>query len=296
MTTDKEANAQGETAPGSEQPAQRTQTRWEQTAEKLGGIVTLYRKRARELRGVPSFDAAGRAEAERLDSIADDLEQLGISTELDFVKQEVQVRHEDWLKARQHQRDWVIENTRQTVQLGLSAIRTTVLINGGALVALLAFLGNVWAKSGPVAAFSVSFRWFAIGLLVATLTLAFSYVAQFCYGISDDSGTAIPKWLRVGKGFHIGALVFFVAALATFAAGCFASFSALKTAEPPPLPAVVLPSKETTSDRSKSTTASAPAAVSADQGTRPNDADAASSGTTAGPAASDKPADKEIAR
>ena len=53
------------------------------------------------------------------------------------------------LKARlASNHEWGVELMRATVAFGQFAIKSAILINGGATVALLAFIGNIWKDGG----------------------------------------------------------------------------------------------------------------------------------------------------
>jgi hypothetical protein len=66
------------------------------------------------------------------------------------------------------------------VQNGSNTVRISVLINGGAAVAILAFLGSLGTNSFSkyVEALEGGLFLFSLGVAVATFSLAFSYVAN----------------------------------------------------------------------------------------------------------------------
>jgi hypothetical protein len=126
---------------------------------------------------------------------------------------------------------------RMTVDLGMAAVKSATIINGGAAVALLAFLGTrpVGAPA-PWAADALStFGW---GTLVAVLSGGFSYICQYLYAQSLTGSTAIelalfpddknvPLWkvfLQRGSQFLRAAFILNAVAVAAFALSiaCFA--------------------------------------------------------------------------
>jgi hypothetical protein len=65
------------------------------------------------------------------------------------------------------------------------ALRTAVLINGGAAISVLAFVGGMVAQGKievgpPLAEISSALIWFACGVAAATLALGFAYFTNYC--------------------------------------------------------------------------------------------------------------------
>ena len=112
------------------------------------------------------------------------------------------------------------------VEFAITGIRTLVLVNGAAVIALLTFVGQVWAndqKSGSAMA-QILF-WplllFLAGLVLAVATTLLAYVTQM---ITTDSGMALipPKAKRLRKAAiaaSILSLVAFTAAAVLTAVG-----------------------------------------------------------------------------
>lgn len=66
-------------------------------------------------------------------------------------------------------------------ETGLQIVKTLILVNGGAVIALLAFLGNVWSsgmKRASLDLFALSMMFFGIGVFCALLTITFAYLAN----------------------------------------------------------------------------------------------------------------------
>jgi hypothetical protein len=69
-------------------------------------------------------------------------------------------------------------------ELGQQAIRSLILLNGGAIIVLLAFVGNTIGKGGDAATMGIvmarealpAFYWFVGGLVLATLVSATGYL------------------------------------------------------------------------------------------------------------------------
>jgi len=93
-----------------------------------------------------------------------------------------------------------LEMLRATVMTGQSALKSSLLINGGAAVALLAFLGNAWAADVPrrvmlQAAYGLSL--FVWGVLAAAAAAGATYLSQAGFG--NELGKfshRIGKWAR----------------------------------------------------------------------------------------------------
>jgi hypothetical protein len=90
---------------------------------------------------------------------------------------------------RQHQQtveretQWAVAASRAIVDIALSAIRGIFLVNGGAAVALLAFLGSVWQSRRPSAAaildaMQPAMADFVSGIAVAVATTGLAYICQ----------------------------------------------------------------------------------------------------------------------
>ena len=65
------------------------------------------------------------------------------------------------------------------------ALRTLILINGGAAIAILAFLGAVISSdtnqfADDIVVVTSPIAWFAWGVALATLGMAFAYFTNYC--------------------------------------------------------------------------------------------------------------------
>ena len=122
-----------------------------------------------------------------LNTYLDDLEQKGArfsqaqllqhQSNLEQYKAQQQSSLEGF-KAQQQQQ---VEMFRSVIATGQTALKTSLLINGGATVALLAFLGHVLSnpRAGnlvPVLSFSLYL--FGLGVLLGAVATGFTYLAQ----------------------------------------------------------------------------------------------------------------------
>jgi hypothetical protein len=106
-----------------------------------------------------------------------------------------------------------------TVQSGQAALKSAFLINGGAAVALLAFIGNVWTKTqANVNGLGFPLLLYVFGVLFPAVASGLTYLSQYQYGksVKDDDRFArsARKINCVGIGFVI--LSYFLFAIATF--------------------------------------------------------------------------------
>lgn len=113
-----------------------------------------------------------------------------------------------------------IEMFRATITSGQAALKSAILINGGASVALLAFIGNIWTKGTlqeAVDSLTLSIGLFAGGVLAAAIASGNAYLAQYCYN-------RYPKW--AGDVLNVITILLVIASYVLFAWGTYESYSA----------------------------------------------------------------------
>lgn len=104
------------------------------------------------------------------------------------------------LAYQEHVHNWSLESFKQVIALGQSTLKAIMLINGGAAVALLAFLGNILSKSHPIVGlhpFASSMLTFVLGVLLSAVAYALTYLSQLGY-----SGTK-PWQQKTGVVLHV---------------------------------------------------------------------------------------------
>ncbi len=121
-----------------------------------------------------------------------------------------------------------IETYKSLIQISVEGFRLLALLNGGAAVALLAYLGNIAAKGMP----GPDVRWplacFLLGLVLCGLSFFGSYYTQlklFNEAMGRTVGGQHVPWLW-GTG------VIALASLASFAAGSWVAVSAFGSLPP----------------------------------------------------------------
>jgi hypothetical protein len=144
-------------------------------------------------------------------------------------------RREDALRVHDRSRRISEAFNEAVIKAGEVAIRTVMLINGGAAVSMLAFIGALVRQDGvtvkQVAGVSGSLLWFAGGVAAAVFALAHAYCTNYCYVSAENSkiftfdhpyiidGANTRRWLNWGYVFHVGAVVWGMASLIAFLVG-----------------------------------------------------------------------------
>ena len=118
----------------------------------------------------------------------------------------------------QHEHEKELEMLRSVITTGQNALKAALLINGGAAVALLAFVGGVWnnpkaAPLRPELAYGLSL--FVWGVLAAACASGATYLSQAGFG-----GELGRRSQAIGEGARWLAIAFVVASYALF--GCAA--------------------------------------------------------------------------
>ncbi len=128
---------------------------------------------------------------------------------------------QNWIEANKHTHEAQLELFRSVITAGQSAINSSFLLNGGATVALLAFIGHLAQfKPGKVAEFGACLLPFAFGVLAIVVTSGLTYLSQWLY--------ASPRPLARKAGFVINMLciVLGLASYGFFAWGLFTTYRA----------------------------------------------------------------------
>lgn len=113
-----------------------------------------------------------------------------------------------------------VEMFRSVISYGAASLKSAILINGGATAALLAFIGNIWAKGiSPVAVtpLTSAIAYFSFGVLAAAVGTASSYFTQYYYG---------EECQRTGVVFHTLTVVLVVGSYVLFSLGSLGAYEA----------------------------------------------------------------------
>jgi len=104
------------------------------------------------------------------------------------------------------------------VQLGLAVLKNTMLINGGACVAVFTLIGHAatsLTSKLPVASFGVPLGLFASGLLAATLASGAGYFSEGYLVFGRHSLSKVWAWIAVGLAV-LSLILFFVGSCVTY--------------------------------------------------------------------------------
>lgn len=82
-----------------------------------------------------------------------------------------------------HDEAWQF-SSQATVQFALEALRAAALINGGAVVASLAFAGTVYQNKPAANQMLLAVEQFSYGVISVGIATAFAYIAQYLYTTS----------------------------------------------------------------------------------------------------------------
>ena len=96
----------------------------------------------------------------------------------------------------------------------MEAIKFLALINGGASIALLAFLGNIYASGRPIPDMRCAMVLFAFGLVACGLSFATAYFTQL--SLLNEIGSDARQKHSVGLYFTVA---LFLLSLLLFAVG-----------------------------------------------------------------------------
>ena len=112
--------------------------------------------------------------------------------------------------------DHALETYKSLISLGSESLKALQLLNGGAIVALLAYLGQANMSELAARSVSVPLILFVAGLSLGTLCFLTSYLTQLALfnesvRPNESSGKSHTFWLRVTVGVAGLSLVAFVA-------------------------------------------------------------------------------------
>src|SRR5262249_41498406 len=132
--------------------------------------------------------------------------------------------HDTW-------REIALQVNEATINARNLALRMSLLINGGAAVALLTFVGGLPANQKRAVADTLV--WFAFGVAIAVAGLGFAYLTNYTSAMMHGSkmwhnqppyvldGPTTARWMRLNRVFHIAAVIVGLASLVLFIVGMF---------------------------------------------------------------------------
>ena len=119
-------------------------------------------------------------------------------------------------------KEHAIETFRSLITIAVAALQMLVLLNGGAIVALLAYLGQLSSRSDLAGRVATPLAWFVAGLILAGLAFIGAYVTQLLlYGES-----VLKKKERHGIALRMTVIVSLLS-VGAFAVGAFEGVAVL---------------------------------------------------------------------
>ena len=121
-----------------------------------------------------------------------------------------------WQGDVQRNHDADMQMLRATIEMAMLAVKSSLLINGGAAVAFLAFVGTAWGNISSISAksaLSSSLEYFAWGVFSAGVASVMAYFSQAGFGGEFGSGKLGNivghggRW--IGAALVIGSFVVF---------------------------------------------------------------------------------------
>ena len=94
---------------------------------------------------------------------------------------------QNWIESNKYQHESDIELFRSVTTAGQSAIKSSFILNGGAAIAALAFIGHlVESNLKKVAIFSACLLPFTYGVLTVAVMSGFTYLSQWFHASSNQ--------------------------------------------------------------------------------------------------------------
>jgi len=130
-----------------------------------------------------------------------------------------------WVGNHQHAQAWQLESFRAVIMQGQNALKSLILINGGAAVALLAFLGHLMGtgtvERAALAPLAEALFIFVMGVLFGSVAAATTYFSQAFF-------TVQKKWhIRIAYTFQAVTVVLGILGFVWFLRGAYAAYCGL---------------------------------------------------------------------
>lgn len=136
------------------------------------------------------------------------------------------------IRAHDQETEFFRHTNNAAIEAGQIAVKSLFLINGGAVVVMLAFIANIfndiWLNAGTL---TKPLIFFVAGVGFAVLVSALTYFTNYCFASGSNSRIrkwdypfvedtqATKRWVRCGIGFQICAIILAVASFVAFAIG-----------------------------------------------------------------------------
>ncbi|WP_136477131.1 hypothetical protein [Pseudomonas sp. DG56-2] len=188
-------------------------------------VISIFRREIDSAKGKGLSDVS----LDSLSKLVDIVEEESRKTPEDV--KHVEARFEqfkshlaDWQNENQRNHESQLEMLRATIETSHLAIKSALLINGGAAVAFLAFLGAAWSRftgASIRALLASSLEHFVWGVMLTGLGAAVAYVCQAAFG--DEFG---PHSQKIGEWLRWLAVLLVLASFWQFYEGCSSALEA----------------------------------------------------------------------
>jgi hypothetical protein len=139
-------------------------------------------------------------------------------TDVERYKAQLQV----WVEDRKNLHVSNVEMFRSVIAAGQNAIRSAFILNGGAAVAMLAFIGHlVSVNISKIPIFADSILPFTAGVLGASVAAGFTYLSQWCYA------NETPNTVKIGNVIRVVCILLVLGAYGCFVLGMYSVYQAV---------------------------------------------------------------------
>jgi hypothetical protein len=129
-----------------------------------------------------------------------------------------------WVEKQKEFSNFNLEGFKSVILAGQNAIRIAILLNGGAAVAMLAYIGKLSVEaSASVSQFALPLFLFVLGALTVAVGAGVTYLSQWFY----FSGGGNWRW-RVGFTLNMLAILLGLTSYGLFAAGAWWAYQEFK--------------------------------------------------------------------
>lgn len=128
--------------------------------------------------------------------------------------------HESHLAQYRADREFNLEFLRTVVNYGQAALKSSILVNGGASAALLAFIGKIWGEHYShevVSSLTLAILLFVFGVLSGAIASGTAYITNYCYSERHNTTAVV---------FHVLTLILVIGSYILFGIGAYKSYLA----------------------------------------------------------------------
>ena len=154
-----------------------------------------------------------------------------------------EIEYKEYLESLKYNYNAQIKSFEATIQFAVSAIKSLIIINGGAAIACVTIIGSAIrnptdANSIIVTNFSGPITYFLLGVFFAVFAGIIAYLAQYFFTQFDPSGYPVEEDKkrteynkrngRIANTLQIIGIIFALASIILFVVGVFSSQSVLQ--------------------------------------------------------------------